>query len=206
MSRIVPYKEEARSRILDAAQDAFAERGYDQTTMGDIAQRVGVSKGALYLYFKNKDELCFANAARGSKILNEMNKACCEGASNGFEKLQRLLSTLYKFYRDYPGYYLANWHSELEQYETEDPAMVEVKRVVSDNFHILEDAIAEGVRDGSVREDVNPALVMLFWISALQGVINLSPAVQMFLEAHGIEHSDLISYAIDSMLRSVERQ
>ena len=84
--------------------------------------------------------------------------------------------------------------------------MVEVKRVVSDNFHILEDAIAEGVRDGSVREDVNPALVMLFWISALQGVINLSPAVQMFLQAHGIEHSDLISYAIDSMLRSVERQ
>jgi len=206
MSRIVPYKEEARIRILNAAQDAFAEKGYDQTTMEDIAQRIGVSKGALYLYFKNKDELCFANAARGSKILNKMNKECCEGASTGFEKVERLLSTLYQFYRDYPGYYLANWHSELPHYETESPAMVELKRAVSDNFRILEEAITEGIHDGSIRDDINPALAMLFWISALQGVINLSPAVEAFLQAHGVEHTDLISYAIDSMLRSVENQ
>jgi len=63
MSRVVPeYKEEARSRILTAAQAAFSEKGYDQTTMEDIAQRLGVSKGALYLYFPSKEAL-FGNIA-----------------------------------------------------------------------------------------------------------------------------------------------
>jgi len=58
MSRLVPeYKEEARSRILGAAQAAFSEKGYDQTTMDDVAQKIGVSKGALYLYFASKEEL-----------------------------------------------------------------------------------------------------------------------------------------------------
>jgi len=84
--------------------------------------------------------------------------------------------------------------------------MKELKRVVSDNFRILEDAIAEGKHDGSIRDDVNPALVIPFWISALQGVINPSQAVEAYLKAHGVEHPDLISYVIESMLRSVERQ
>ncbi|MGZ4904431.1 MAG: TetR/AcrR family transcriptional regulator, partial [Halobacteriota archaeon] len=58
MPRVVPeYKQEARNRIVRVAQDAFAEKGYDQTTMEDIGNHLGVSKGALYLYFKSKEEL-----------------------------------------------------------------------------------------------------------------------------------------------------
>lgn len=58
MPRVVPgYREEAKHRIMEAAQEAFSEKGYDQTTMEDIAQRLSVSKGALYLYFDSKEEL-----------------------------------------------------------------------------------------------------------------------------------------------------
>jgi AcrR family transcriptional regulator len=58
MPRVVPgYREEARSRILKAAQAAFSEKGYDQATMEDIAHKLGVSKGALYLYFNSKEQL-----------------------------------------------------------------------------------------------------------------------------------------------------
>lgn len=58
MPRVVPgYREEARSRILNAALAAFSEKGYDQATMEDIAHKLGVSKGALYLYFNSKEEL-----------------------------------------------------------------------------------------------------------------------------------------------------
>lgn len=58
MPKVVPgYKEAARSRILKAAQQMFSEKGYHQTTMDDIARRLGVSKGALYLYFNSKEEL-----------------------------------------------------------------------------------------------------------------------------------------------------
>ena len=43
--------------ILEAAKSLFEERGYESTTMADIAERAGFSKSALYFYFKGKDEI-----------------------------------------------------------------------------------------------------------------------------------------------------
>lgn len=44
-------------RILDAAADLFIHYGYDKTTVDDIARAAGISKGAIYLHFKSKDDL-----------------------------------------------------------------------------------------------------------------------------------------------------
>ena len=45
------------AEILSAALDCFAERGFAATRLEDIAARAGVTKGTLYLYFPNKEEL-----------------------------------------------------------------------------------------------------------------------------------------------------
>lgn len=49
--------EETRRRILEAALALFAERGFEATTMRDVASRAGVATGAAYYYFGSKDEL-----------------------------------------------------------------------------------------------------------------------------------------------------
>jgi TetR/AcrR family acrAB operon transcriptional repressor len=49
--------DEREQRILDAAADLFVHYGYDKTTVDDIAREAGVSKGAIYLHFKSKDDL-----------------------------------------------------------------------------------------------------------------------------------------------------
>ncbi|MBV7335163.1 TetR/AcrR family transcriptional regulator [Chloroflexi bacterium TSY] len=49
--------EERKQRILDAAAELFIHYGYDKTTVSDVARAAGVSKGAIYLHFKSKDEL-----------------------------------------------------------------------------------------------------------------------------------------------------
>jgi AcrR family transcriptional regulator len=52
--------EETRERIVDAALQLFRERGFDQTTMRDIAAEAGVATGAAYYYFRSKEELVMA--------------------------------------------------------------------------------------------------------------------------------------------------
>ena len=52
--------EERREQILDAAVQVFAERGLHEARMDDIAERSGLSKGALYLYYKSKDAIIAA--------------------------------------------------------------------------------------------------------------------------------------------------
>jgi AcrR family transcriptional regulator len=61
MPKVVPeYKEDAKHRIIEAAMDVIAERGCDRMTIDDVAKKLGVTKGAVYWYFKSKEELVAA--------------------------------------------------------------------------------------------------------------------------------------------------
>jgi len=51
---------DARGALLDAAVEVFAERGYRDASVDEIAERAGYSKGALYWHFASKDELFYA--------------------------------------------------------------------------------------------------------------------------------------------------
>lgn len=58
MPKIFPqYKEEAKKKIVQAAMAVAIRNGYQTMTMEDVANEVGVTKGALYVYFQNKEEL-----------------------------------------------------------------------------------------------------------------------------------------------------
>jgi len=61
---LLEYKEEAKKRIIEASVKVMSEKGYSQTTMEDIAAYLGVSKGALYLYFKSKDDIIVESAKK----------------------------------------------------------------------------------------------------------------------------------------------
>ncbi|MFY9928748.1 MAG: TetR family transcriptional regulator [Streptosporangiaceae bacterium] len=64
---------ETRERLLRAAADVFAERGYDGTRVADIAAAAGVSNGALYAHFASKaDLLAGALRAHGRHLLADM--------------------------------------------------------------------------------------------------------------------------------------
>lgn len=73
-------KEDRPGEIVAAALAEFAERGYDAARLDDVAKRAGVSKGTLYLYFPNKEEL-FKAAIRDTLIAN-ISEA--EGMIGGF--------------------------------------------------------------------------------------------------------------------------
>jgi len=61
MPRVVrEYKAQARARIVDAAQAVFRRGGFRTATMEDVAKEIGVSKGAIYLYFRSKSALLAA--------------------------------------------------------------------------------------------------------------------------------------------------
>jgi AcrR family transcriptional regulator len=65
------YKEGVREKIIQASIESFAQTGFDRTKMEDIAKRLGLSKGTIYLYFKSKEDLflaiCEHNIQRSDK-------------------------------------------------------------------------------------------------------------------------------------------
>lgn len=60
-------RQEREDLILRAAVDLFVERGYHDTSMEDIAARVGIAKGTVYLHFASKEDLALAMIDQGSR-------------------------------------------------------------------------------------------------------------------------------------------
>lgn len=54
------HSQETRQRIIEAAKELFNTYGFEQTSVKDISERAGVTTGALYHHFKNKDDLMMA--------------------------------------------------------------------------------------------------------------------------------------------------
>ncbi|MFI6949076.1 TetR/AcrR family transcriptional regulator [Streptomyces sp. NPDC050422] len=91
---------EAARRLLVAAVDAFAERGYHATTTRDIAGRAGMSPAALYIHFKTKEELLH----RISRIGHDRALTLLESAADGEgTATERLAGAVRAFVR---------WHAE----------------------------------------------------------------------------------------------
>ncbi|SRR5581483_3978032 len=69
------YKTEVKEKIIQAAIESFAQTGFDRTKMEDIAKRLGLSKGTIYLYFASKEELFLAILEHYLKVMKEQQLA-----------------------------------------------------------------------------------------------------------------------------------
>ena len=70
---------ETRERILDVAQELFTRQGYDKTSLRDIAERLEITKAALYYYFERKEDILLELHLRlhdmGANLLDELEAA-----------------------------------------------------------------------------------------------------------------------------------
>src|SRR5215204_1919439 len=77
---LTPKARRTRERILEAALELFAERGYEATTMRDVAREAGVSLGLAYRYFASKEEFALALYMR---LAEESEEWAREGLAGG---------------------------------------------------------------------------------------------------------------------------
>ena len=111
MSPRPDVSDERKSQILNAAEEVFTEKGFDQARMDDIAGQTGLSKGTLYLYFKSKDDLIIAILDRLFQrefrqmekliVADKTARACVEEftdlATRDISAMLRLLPIFYQF-------------------------------------------------------------------------------------------------------------
>ena len=64
-------RERKSNEIIDVAEEIFSLKGFNKTTMDDIAAELELTKPALYRYFQSKEDLYFAVVVRGTSILDK---------------------------------------------------------------------------------------------------------------------------------------
>ncbi len=78
-----------RPLITEAAVEVFAEKGFHQARVSDIARRAGVADGTIYLYFKNKEDLLLSVFEEKMDILLQGLGEALEGVDDPNERIRR---------------------------------------------------------------------------------------------------------------------
>jgi AcrR family transcriptional regulator len=191
--------------IVNAAELLFFARGFDIVTMEDIAKELELAKGTLYLYFRNKDELYFAIVLRGVRIMNSMFRESVSGKKSGLVKAYAIGLAFYEFHKRHPDYFKAFGCATSERLENlGEETAAEIDRLNGESLGMLIEAIAGGVRDGSIRRDVDPAQAAIFLIESTQAMILLPMGMDKVAGSMGIDRDELVYSALDMMKRSIE--
>lgn len=82
-------KEELRSKILEVAKELFIERGLEETSIRNIAERIEYSPTTIYLYFKDKDDIFYALHQEGFILLNQYLRVL-QNVEDPFERLKAI--------------------------------------------------------------------------------------------------------------------
>jgi AcrR family transcriptional regulator len=82
---------DSRQEILRTAARLFQQRGYDATSMNDVAASLKLSKGGLYHHFQSKDEILFEIMNHAMEITEERVLAPVRGIANPEERLRALI-------------------------------------------------------------------------------------------------------------------
>lgn len=148
---------DAARRLVSAAVEAFAERGYHATTTRDIAGRAGMSPAALYIHYKTKEELLYRISGIGHEKALRIMGAAAEAEGSPTERLRDAVRTF------------ARWHAEhhttarVIQYELQALSpehYTEITDLRRRTDRLLRQIIQDGQDSGEFRTDDVPGTTL----------------------------------------------
>jgi len=144
--------------ILDAAEKVFFSQGFDHSTMDDVAKTAELSKGSLYNYFKNKNELCIGIVGRSLRLLIQYMEKSLPGKISGLYKISLITKAFLIFKQENPEYYCA-----LQSYKQHSGGCGMDSKFLNSSMDenryingLILDFVKEGIADGSIRKTVIP--------------------------------------------------
>jgi AcrR family transcriptional regulator len=207
--RKVREKEQRRHEIIDAAEKVIFSKGYEVSTMDDVAEAAELSKGTIYLYYKTKEELYYAITLRGLNILTDFFKQAFDQGKNGLEKTFFIGQAFLRFSIDHPNYFHA-----LSYYETQEPDCSDAGSFICkcvdagyESLNIVIQAVKIGIEDGSIRPELDPVKTALLLWGQTSGVIQLMSLKGEHLQKrHGIDLSTIYDDAFQMIKCVLEKK
>ncbi len=165
-------KEQRQAELLEKAIEVFAERGYQATTMDEIAERAGVSKGMLYIYFKNKEALFGAVFRWFGMMTGEMVLEAMSGVDDEAEQIRRIAATWAEVaihHRDFVPLFLDFWAAASMKGMRNDYAE-DLATMYEEYRSMLIGIIEQGKANGKFRQDVDSRAIAYLLVGGMDGI------------------------------------
>ena len=175
-------------RLLEAAADAFAARGFHATTTRDIASRAGLSPAGVYVHFSSKEELLYQLSREGHVAARDMLRDAAAAAPSPTDALRAIMRQF------------AQWHAEhfrvarIVQYEFHNltaehrEAVLGLRKEID---AIVRRVVADGVEQGEFEVEDIPDTTLALLSMAVDVARWYDPEIRRSPTAIGRAYADL---------------
>ena len=166
-------KDEKKIKILKAAMDVFAEKGFHTARMADVAEVAEIGKGTIYEYFRSKEDLfmeLFTFVMKGP-IDYQFQKR--DPTTKPAEKLEKLIASSLKAYHKMEKFYyvLINFRAEHRESHTQTFYRSQFATLYKEFRKEVGAIIEEGIRDGTFKK-VNTDHLAYTMIAVMEGLMS----------------------------------
>jgi len=168
-------REARRQMILDAAKIVFAERGFLNATMEEIARGCELAVGTLYRYFQSKEEMYVSLLFEAMEMFRQAIETARGSGAPPPDQLRAVWRFFYDFYREQPEYYRAFMflHNEGLRDAISPDVIKEINHRAGMNFRLVAEIVQAGVDAGMYRRDLNTQGVADVLWALLMGLVQL---------------------------------
>ena len=179
MQQETRFEREARFRkniILESARKLFIEKGYEKTSMSDIAKAAQFSRRTMYGYFASKIEILVEVFLLVFVSLDEDLCLAIQKEGKVLLKIEEYGKAYYHYFRDNPAYYnmmsLVDRAVHEEREKLSNSVKENLKNVDLKAESIFLELVEEGVKTGELREDLIVRLAKDFFLKSLYGIVH----------------------------------
>lgn len=168
-------KERRKDQILTAAIELIEKQGYEKTTMDEIAEQAELSKGTLYLYFKDKSSLHQAIKRRSLQHLQDHFHQIIQQDKPGAELVKEMTLVFLKVLTLNAAFTKSmTLYEHLNSGKQKEGSIVkECRNIEDDIFMLLVRSIQTGIQDGSIKSDKPPKILALNISFQMSGMLQL---------------------------------
>lgn len=183
-----------RAEILEAAERIFIAQGYEGATIRKIADEVGVSSTALYMHFRDKDEILLEICTSTMLRLHTSNSEISARKIDPAVRVKLMLEAYTRFALEHPNAYRLVYCSPAMS--SPDFRHSAASEIGSATYKIFADAVRQIAADGRLRMGDSEAAAQALW-AACHGLVSLLITKPDFNWA---PHDELIHVTIDGLL------
>ena len=138
--------------IAQAAKEVFAERGYQRATLEEIAQRAGMAKATIYLYYRNKDELFLHVVEELVTLVTAATAQEALTAKPPLEKLYDMVRSKVEFYERERAFFRIYLHEKQgQEVAPKTPHKQAIRELYFQGVQTLAGVLQEGIDAGVLR-------------------------------------------------------
>jgi AcrR family transcriptional regulator len=163
LSKREANKIQKKEAFLDAAEKLFAEKGFENTSIDEVVKHAGLTKRTLYQYFQSKEDLFYAVALKGARLLSEASFDALERGENARDKIRLVNLVHLSFYKEHPDLFqILNYLPANRQNIEASPHYQEIKLIDAAQMKALGSLAAAAASDGSINPNLDMKKAVFF--------------------------------------------